>query len=44
MAKNFLVRLGYSKRRASTKAAVNPDDFEKLKAQFGFDVRAIMEL
>jgi hypothetical protein len=36
--------MGFVKRRASTKAKVSPPDFNKYKAQFIFDVRAIVEI
>ena len=34
----------FVKRRASTKAKVSPTEFNKFKAQFIFDVRAIIEI
>ena len=43
-SKHFLERMGYVKRRASTKAKVNVDDFEAVKAQFLFDVSAVVEM
>jgi hypothetical protein len=43
-AKYLLKRMGFVKRRASTKAKVSPPDFNKYKAQFIFDVRAIVEI
>ncbi len=43
-AKSFLSRLGYVKRRASTKMKVTPLDFEAFKSQFVFDVKCIIEL
>ncbi len=43
-AKSFLGRLGYVKRRVSTKAKVTVADFDAYKAQFIFDIQAIVEL
>ena len=37
-------RMGYVKRRASTKAKVTASDFDKLKSQFLFDIKAIIEM
>ena len=37
-------RMGYVKRRNTTKAKVNISDFEELKAQFVFDIKAIIEM
>ena len=37
-AKSILHRLGYVKRRASTKAKVTAADFDAHKAQFAFDI------
>ena len=42
-AKYLLERMEFVKRRASTKAKVPPAEFDKFKAQFIFDVRAIIE-
>ena len=43
-AKSFLDRMGYVKRRASTKSKVNPIDFEAHKEQFVFDVKTIVQM
>ena len=43
-AKYLLQRMGFVKRRSSTKAKVSVSDFEKLKAQFAFDVEAVTEM
>ena len=43
-AKGFLNRMGFVKRRASTKAKVNPSDFESYKQQFVFDIQTVMEM
>ena len=43
-AKNFLQRMGYVKRRASTTAKVSLSDFEQYKAQFLFDITSIVEM
>lgn len=43
-AKSFLHRMGYVKRKATTKAKVNVAEFESIKAQFVFDIQAIVEL
>ena len=43
-AKSFLHRLGYVKRRASTKAKVTAADFDAHKAQFVFDIQTIVEM
>ena len=42
--KNFLVRLGYVKRRANTKSKVTDENFELMKSQFLFDIRTIVEM
>ena len=42
-AQNLLSRMGYVKRRASTKAKVSSTDFEERKAQFIFDIKALAE-
>jgi len=36
--------MGFVKGRASTKAKVNPPDFERLKAQFLFDIETVIEM
>ena len=43
-AKSILGRMGYVKRRASTKAKVHAADFDVLKAQFVFDIQTIVEI
>ena len=43
-ARSVLGRMGYVKRRASTKAKVTAADFDALKAQFVFDIRTIVEM
>ena len=43
-AKNFLTRMGFVKRRANTTAKVSVADFEVHKAQFLFDIAAIVEM
>jgi hypothetical protein len=43
-ARSFLNRMGYVKRRASTKCKVNPIDFEAYKQQFVFDVKTIVQM
>ena len=43
-AKYLLERMGFVKRRASTKAKVSLPDFEQFKAQFVFDVKAVIEM
>lgn len=42
-AKHFLHRIGYVKRRATTKASIPNLDFEAQKAQFLFDIQSICE-
>ena len=42
--KSLMERMGLVKRRASTKAKVSLPEFDRLKAQFLFDVKAVMEL
>ena len=37
-ARSLLDRMGFVKRKANTKAKVSVEDFEKLKAQFLFDI------
>ena len=36
--------MGFVKRRASTKAKVSLPDFDRYKAQFLFDVKAVIEM
>ena len=43
-AKGRLRKLGFSKRRVTTKASLTHVDFEERKAQFVFDAQAIIEL
>ena len=43
-AKYLMERMGFVKRRASTKAKVSVSDFNQLKAQFVFDVKAVIEM
>ena len=43
-AKAKLRKLGYSKRKKTTKASLTSVDFEERKAQFVFDAQAIIEL
>ena len=43
-AKHFLHRIGYSKRRVTTKASVSDFDFANLKAQFLFDIAVIVNM
>ena len=43
-AKHLLARMGYVKRRASTKAKITIDDFEAVKEQFLTDVKAVAEM
>lgn len=43
-AKYLMERMGFVKRRASTKAKVSVSDFDQLKAQFVFDIKAIIEM
>ena len=42
--RHLLRRMGYVKRRASTKAKVTIQNFEELKAQFLLDVKVIVEM
>ena len=42
--KYLMERMGFVKRRASTKAKVSVSDFDQLKSQFVFDVKAIVEI
>ena len=41
---NFLDHMGYVKRRANTKAKVNPSDFEAYKSQFLLDIKTVVEM
>ena len=43
-AKSMLHRMGFMKRRASTKAKVTVKDFEKKKEQFLLDIKAVVTL
>ena len=43
-AKYLMERMGFVKRRASTNAKVSLPDFERFKAQFIFDVKAVIEM
>lgn len=43
-AKSLLHRIGYVKRKATTKAKVCVSEFESIKAQFVFEIQAIVEL
>ena len=43
-AKHFLTRLGYMKRKATTKASLSDVDFEAQKEQFLFDVKCIIDM
>ena len=43
-AVSFLERLGFVKRKASTKAKVSVADFEEKKIQFLFDIKSIIDL
>ena len=43
-AQDFLNRIGYVKRRVSTKTKVHPSDFEAKRAQFLFDIRSLVEM
>ena len=42
--KNMLNRIGFVKRRASTKAMVSIEDFEEKKEQFLLDIKAVVTL
>ena len=42
--KHLLARMGFIKRRASTKSKVTVEDFEAIKAQFLTDVKVIAEM
>lgn len=41
--KNLLSRMGFVKRRASTKAKVSIENFEEVKAQFLIDIKAVVK-
>lgn len=43
-AKHFLTRLGYVRRKATTKASLSDIDFEAQKYQFLFDIQTIIEM
>ena len=43
-AQSLLLRMGFVKRRATTKAKVSVTNFDKIKAQFLFDIKTIMEM
>ena len=43
-SKHLLERMGFMKRRASTKAKVNIEDFASVKNQFLFDTKTIVEM
>ena len=43
-AQDFLNRIGYVKKRVSTKTMVHPSDFEAKRAQFLFDIRSLVEM
>ena len=43
-AKYLMEWMGFVKRQASTKAKVSVSDFQQLKAQFVFDVKAVIEM
>ena len=43
-AQSLLLRMGSVKRRATTKAKVSVTNFDKIKAQFLFDIKTIMEM
>lgn len=43
-SKHLLKRMGYVKRRASTKTKVGIDDFEAVKDQFLFHIQVVMEM
>ena len=42
--KSILHRMGFVKRRASTKAKVLIENFEQVKAQFLLDIKAVIEM
>ena len=43
-SKNLLRRMGYVKRRASTKAKVTVQKFDEVKTQFLLDIKAVVEI
>lgn len=43
-AKHFLTRIGYVKRKATTKASISDIDFESQKEQFLYDIKTIVEM
>ena len=43
-SKSFLSRMGFVKRKATTKASVSEPDFKALKDQFLFDIQTIIEM
>ena len=43
-AKSLLHRMGMVKRRASAKAKVSVDEFEKLKAEFFLDIKNVVDM
>ena len=43
-AQSLMSRMGFVKRRASTKAKVSVTEFKQFKVQFIFDIRAIIEM
>ena len=43
-AKYLLQRLGFVKRRSSTKAKVSPSVFSQLQEQFGYDAKVLIEM
>ena len=43
-AKNFLRRIGFVKRKGTTKAKVSIENFEVLKEQFLFDIKCIVDI
>lgn len=42
--KYLMERMGFVKRRASTKAKVSVSDFQQLKVQFVIDVKVVIEM
>ena len=43
-AKNLLRRMGFIKRKACSKAKVNPEHFEKLKEEFLLEIKNIVTM
>lgn len=43
-AKHLLERIGFVKRRASTKATIDIDDFKAVKEKFLFDVKVVVKM